>query len=251
MRRVGWVIPGLLFLVGCGGGKVVTDQPPVMAAGERVIEHRVLPGETLSRIADNYYGDPARAGQLARENGLSGPGHLTEGSLLALRFAPDEWDQAQRRASALVAYNRGVDAMHQERLAEAGRQFELAVDTAPDLLAARYNLALVHMQRGQNDRALALLDKLTVERPGDVDFHFARASALFALTRFAEAVDAFRQVLDVDARHSRAQFGLARSLQAAGEKGAAVRAWKRYLELDDASSWASAARRNLRELGEN
>ena len=244
-------VAGLLLVAGCGGRKVVTDSREAVPSRERVIEHRVLPGEDLSRIADNYYGDPGRVPQLARDNGLSNPEGLTEGSTLALRFAPDEWEQAQRRAAALGAYNKGVDLLARERLAEAGRQFELALDTAPQLLAARYNLALVRMQRGQNDQALVLLEELTRQRPADADFRFARASALFALTRFDEAVEQFGKVLEKDPQHSRAQYGLARSLEAAGKKGAAIRAWGRYLELDDSSSWASTARRSLEALQQN
>jgi tetratricopeptide (TPR) repeat protein len=239
----------LTGLGGCASKRVTGVHPGPVGQEGRVIEHRVLPGETLPRIADNYFGDPGRAEQIARENLLSGTAGLTEGSLLVLKFAPEEWDQASRRAAALGPYNKGVDLLAQERLAEAGRQFQLALDTAPGLLAARYNLALVHMRRGQNDRALALLEDLTEQRPQDGDFRFARASALFALTRYAEAEKHFKLVLEGDPEHSRAQFGLARSLQEGQKNRQAIQAWRRYLELDDSSSWATTARRNLRKLG--
>ena len=237
----------VLVLAGCGPKAVpppvteVTDNP-------RVIEHRILPGETLERIADNYYGDPGRSAGIARDNGITPSGEIAEGSVLALRFNPDEWESARQRAAALDSYNRGVDLLAQERLAEAERQFQLALETAGDLLAARYNLALVQLRRGKSEPALEQLVLLTELRPADADFRFARGNALFQLTRFDEAAAQFAMVLERDPKHTRAAFGFARSLDAAGRLEEAKKAWKQYLELDSTSSWADAARRNYRKL---
>lgn len=248
-RIAGLAFVALLLLAG-GCAKRVTELPHLPATGENPprIEHRVAAGETLAQIADNYYGDPGQAGRIARANGLENPGQLLAGSLLQLEFAPDEWDSARRRASALEPYNRGVDLMAQERLAEAERQFRLALDTAPELQAAGYNLALVQMKRGKYDEAVAQLDGLIAQRPDDLDFRFARGNALFQLTRFDEATAEFETILAQDPQHRRAQFSLARSLQEAGRLGAARAAWERYLELDADSSWAAQARRHLQDL---
>ena len=70
------------------------------------------------------------------------------------------------------------------RLSILTKQFLLALDTAPDLRSAKYNLALVLSQRGKNSEALALLEFLTTTNPQDTDFHFARGHCLFQLTRF-------------------------------------------------------------------
>lgn len=242
------LLGGLVLLAGCAGRAPAPSGVGADGAAARVIEHRVLSGETLERIADNYYGDPLLAARIAAENGLTAPAEVAEGSVLALRFAPDQWEEARRRAAALEAYNRGVDLLAQDRLAEAEKQFQLALDTAPDLAAARYNLALVLMRRGRNDRALELLETLVAQRPRDRDFLFARGNALFQLTRFDEAAAQFQLLLGSDAAHLRAGFGLARSLQAAGRDREAMAAWRRYLEKDGSSSWADAARRNLEEL---
>jgi hypothetical protein len=257
MNRTGTPIPWRLALValalaavllsGCSGPAPSPEVSEGPGQGLQVIEHKVLPGETLARIADNYYGDPGLAPGIARDNGLTDPGHVAEGSVLVLRFAPEQWENARRRAAALDAYNRGVDQL----LAEAEKQFRLALETAPDLLAARYNLALVHLRRGHNDEALALLDELRRQRPGDRDFQFARGNALFQLTRFEEAAGQFAAILDQEPGHLRAAFSLARSLQAAGRDREALAAWGRYLELDSTSSWAETARRNYRKLSDD
>ncbi|MCP4574441.1 MAG: tetratricopeptide repeat protein [bacterium] len=251
MRR--WsclVLVGLLLGGGCAK-KVVegTATDPAPAAGEdRIIEHQVVTGETLALIADNYYGDPAQAVRVARDNDLPDPDLVQPGSVLRLHFGENEWEQARRRAAALEAYNRGVRLMGQERLAEAEQQFRLALDTAGDLVAARYNLALVLVERGRVEEALPLFEELVRQRPRAKDIRFAQGHALFLATRFDEAVVAFDATLAVDSAHRRAAFARARALEEAGRTAAAVTAWRAYLEMDADSSWAAQARRRLQAL---
>jgi len=154
----------------------------------------------------------------------------------------------RRRAAALEPYNRGVSALAGGDLAEAERQFRLALRTVPDLRDARYNLALVLLRRGQAEAAGDLLAALVGERPGDGDFGFALGNALFQQTRYLDSARTFAQVLAIDPGHRRAAFGHARALHAAGSRQEAIAAWRRYLELDSTSSWAVEARRHLREL---
>lgn len=257
-RRLGACLLAGLAMAGVlagGCAKQVGGPPPIpqhrlppVAEGPRTIEHLVLAGETLTSIADIYYGDPGHAGAIAKDNGIDAGGVPAAGSTLRLRFSSGQWDEAQRRAAALVPYNEGVDLFAAERLGEAEDSFRLALDTAPDLLAARYNLALVLLKRGRTDEALTLLEDLTKRRPRDPDFRFARGNALFQTARFADAATQFRQVLTDHPQDMRAAFGYARSLQEAGQTEAAVAAWESYLVLDPDSSWAATARRNLESL---
>ena len=222
-----------------------TEPPP--ATGQ-VITHTVREGEDLRRIADLYYGDPDRATGIAADNGLQPPVNLVAGSVLQLTFAADEYARARRRAAALGPYNRGVAALDGGDLAEAERQFRLALRTAPGLADARYNLALVLLDRGQTDIAADSLAVLAAARPGDPDIGFALGNARFHQTRYREAAAAFAGVLERHPDHRRAAFGHARALQEAGEGAAAAAAWQAYLRLDPDSSWAVQARRHLREL---
>jgi tetratricopeptide (TPR) repeat protein len=168
--------------------------------------------------------------------------------VLRLRFAPDEWEEARRRAAALESYNRGVQYMRQERLGEAEQQFRLALDTAGDLVAAKYNLALVLVERGKVEQALPLFDQLVEQRPGAEDIRFAQGHALFLAARFDEAVYAFDATLAMAPGHRRAAFSRARALEEAGRTDEARAAWRAYLELDADSSWAAQARRRLQAL---
>jgi len=260
MKRSGIFMPSKVFLLAAlllpvlmwtGCAKRVG--PPVDAEvtapqGGHFLDHTVAEGETLAQVADNYYGDPAVSERIARGNGIADPERIIPGSLLRLRFNDDEWESARKRSAALVPYNKGVDLMANERLAEAEKQFRLALDTAPDLVAAQYNLALVLLKRGKTEMALALLEELTTRRPTDTDFLFARGNALFQSTRFDEAAEQFQAALVVDPELKRAAYGLARSLQEGQHTDRAIDAWNRYLELDGTSSWAAAARRNLKLL---
>jgi tetratricopeptide (TPR) repeat protein len=236
----------LAGLVSCGKRVTPETAPPVDQP--EVIEHTVRAGESLDRIADLYYGDPRRAAAIASDNGLSDPARLAEGSVLRLRFAPEEYRRARQRAAALGPYNRGVEAMARGDLPEAERQFRLALRTVPDLADARYNLALVLLKRGRAEEAADLLRSLVAERPDDADAGFALGNALFQQTRYLEAAQVFADVLDVTPDHRRAAFGHARALQEAGARQEARSAWRHYLELDSDSSWADEARRHLREL---
>jgi tetratricopeptide (TPR) repeat protein len=243
---------GVLLVNGCAKrlAPAADEPPPPPAEGPHVIEHRVATGETLALIADNYYGDPTRAEQIARDNGLTDSRHVAAGSTLMLRFDADGWSAAQRRAAALEFYNRGVEALAGEDLAAAESQFAQALRIAPELVSARYNLAVVRGRRGRNEEAAAILAELHEQRPGDTDIAFALGHALFQQGEFSRAAGVFADLLAEDPGHRRAAFGLARCLQEGGNQGAAAAAWRRYLELDATSSWADQARRYLRELGD-
>lgn len=243
----------LVALLAAGCAKKVTTSPveeeaPIPQAGDFHLDHTVADGETLAQVADNYYGDPDRAGRIAGDNGLADSDRVIPGSVLRLNFSEDEWGAARKRSAALVPYNKGVDLLGNERLAEAEKQFRLALDTAPDLVAAKYNLALVLLKRGKTEQALVYLEELTALRPTETDFLFARGNALFQSTRFDEAAAQFTAALAVDPNLKRAAFGLARSLQEGQHTPEAIAAWNRYLELDSTTSWAAAARRNLKLL---
>jgi Flp pilus assembly protein TadD len=248
----------LLAVMLLGGGGGCTKRIVKPGAPERPLEpdrlpprailHEVSAGESLTRIADNYYGDADQAARIARDNGIEDPQRLTAGSLLVLRFSAAEWPEARQRAAAMTSYNRGVDLMAEERLEEAEREFEAALQAAPDWPNVRYNLALVSMQRGRHEKAEALLERLVADRPQDHDILFAYGRVLFLEARFAEAVTVFQKLMALDPQHRRGAFGLARSLQETGRRDEAIVAWEAYLQLDSSSGWAHIARQNLAQL---
>ncbi len=250
VRQLIW-LPVLVLLAAAGCAKRVGpgDTPQQTVVHEdRSVRHTVAAGETLTRIAENYYGDPAAAERIARLNGITDPDRILPGSVLILEFDEGQFRGARQRAVALEAYNRGVELMEQDRLAQAEDRFRLALETWPGMPSASYNLALVLSRRGRHSEAVEILDGIIAIDPSSPDFLFARGHAQFSMTRFAEAADSFRDVLKLDPRHKRAAFSLARCLQEDGRPAEAIAAWEAYLELDETSSWADTARRNLKNL---
>jgi len=247
-----WLIVGLAMAVGAAGcSKRVVQQPDLgqpPAKAPRTVQHEVSAGETLTLIADNYFGDPARAGRIAAQNGIQDPARLQPGSVLLLQFDQAEWLTGQRRAAAMSPYNRGVGLFEGNDLAGAEREFRLALEISPDFINARYNLALVLAQRGRHEEAETLLTELLADRPGEPDFQFAYGHVLFQEGRFSEAAGVFAQLLTTAPDHRRGAFSYARSLQEAGRKSEAIAGWRSYLELDPSSSWAEIAHRNLDKL---
>lgn len=252
LRSALMLLLGACLALGGGcGKKTIKDDDWIREpeTGEpRAITHEVAVGETLNLIADNYYGDPALASKIARQNGLADPERLEPGSVLQLEFTEQEWLTAQKRAAAMSPYNRGVDLMAHGDLQAAEREFRLALEMAPEFVNARYNLALVLLKRGQLDQADQILRELVLARPGEPDFLFALGHAQFLQTKFTEAATTFRALLSVAPDHRRGTFGLARSLQESGQTQEALAVWRTYLELDATSSWADEARRNLEIL---
>ncbi|MBU0741460.1 tetratricopeptide repeat protein [bacterium] len=210
--------------------------------------HTVASGETLRTVADLYYGDPARAAEIAAANGLTDPDRLSVGDDLLLVFSEDEWAGAERRYRARPPYNRGVDALASGRLEEAERAFDEALGIDPAFDDARYNQALVQLRRGRNEAAEDLLVDVRSRRPGDQDVLAALGNSLFYQTRFAEAVAVFRELLGLEPRHRQGAYGLARALTEAGMIESAITAWEDYLRLDGDSAWATRAREQLKLL---
>ena len=245
VQLAAWGPAGCAKRVGGGGPGAV---PTVPVPAGNIIEHTVQPGEDWTSLAEDYYGDPDQAGSIAAFNGMQPADRPAPGSTVKLKFDDDQWEEALRRARALTPYNEGVELFADGRYGEAQRKFEQALDIAPELHSARYNLALALLKRGKAEQALAHLDRLVEERPDAEDFAFARGNALFMTSRFALAAAQFNALLQQDPGNRRAAFGYARSLQEAGDRDGAIAAWEAYLELDDDSGWADAARRNLRTL---
>ncbi len=251
LRPVLCLLAGLALISAAGcSRKLARRGPPPYVREHReeyTLTHVVAEGETLTRIAVNYYGDASRVADIAGWNEIDGS-LLAAGSALLLRFDPGEWQRAERRFAAMAPYNRGVDAFGQGRLDEALAAFDEALTLDPGFVDARYNRTLVLIRRGFYDRAESELTLLLAERPEDSDFLFARGNILFHQARFEEAAAAFAAILAGQPAHRQAAFSRARSLGEAGLRDEAAAAWRSYLALDADSRWADEARRQLRLL---
>jgi len=220
-------------------------------ADKVTLTHVVAPGETLRTIAALYYDDPAKADAIALENGRLDPEAVRVGEEILLSFDDDEWARADLRRQALVPFNRGVAALREARLQDAGDAFHGALNLDPDFFDAQYNLALVWLKRGRSEDAEAMLLPLLDRHPGDPDVVLAWGQSLFYQARFTEAVHAFDQILADDPNHREAAFSRAKALSAAGDRPVAESAWRAFLQRHPEGSWADRARQELRNLDES
>ena len=240
----------LLPLAGCSKKLAGRGAPPHVRRHQQEysLTHVVTAGETMARIAENYYGDPARAADIAGWNGLPDPDLLAVGSVLLPRFTEEQWDRAERRLAAMDPYNRGVDALRSGRLDEARDAFRQSLAIDPGFPDARYNLALIYLKRGLNADAAEILTGLLAEKPADRDFLFAYGNVLFHQADFDAAAEKFAAVLVIDPTDRRAAFSKARALTETGAVSEAEAAWEAYLALDRSSTWADEAREQLQGL---
>ncbi len=170
-------------------------------------------------------------------------------------------------------YNRGVEYYDQGRLADAIREYRMALDDEPGHVRARFNLAVCFHDQGkaedaereyrkvlelqpENARALVSLAALRpeeearglLERACRADPHsgFPRSSLAAWHERRGEtelALAEYRASVAVEPAHATGHGGVARILDRQGDLEGAAAAWARALESDpdDVASLAGAS----------
>jgi len=229
---------GVLVLVACAP----RIRRPV--AGEKVVVHTVAPGESIEDIATDYYGEPGRAREIARFNGIHSD-EAPPGSVLRIPLTPDEMAALSRREQARVPYNEGLALISRGSWLDATRRFRRATQMDPRFSEAYYNLGVAYARMKSYRAAARELGVAVKLRPRRADFANALGTAFFHLEKWHDAIRAFRKALDANPHHLKAQFSLAAAYEKDGQIKNARRAWRRYLELDDTSEWAKRARHKL------
>jgi tetratricopeptide (TPR) repeat protein len=238
-----FVIGAALVLQGCGRQLRAPDD------GGKVILHRIDENETLEDIADNYYGDPARADDLRDYNELTAEAP-SSGTYIHVPLTRAELRALERREQARIPYNEGLKLAARGAYVDAIEQFKASLTVDPDFLDARYNLGVTYQNMKAYDQALDQYKKLTRERKGEPKYVFATGYCYFYMDRYDQAVKWFDKVLTLDPNHAQAQFALAATYEKQGDVERARNAWRRYLQIDSGSEWAVEARRRLESLGQ-
>ncbi len=248
MKKITILLLCLLLLSGCSKMQWRSAQmdEPVMTERPHTLVHRVAEGESLKEIALNYFDDITQVRVIKSDNKLKA--EPESGSELTLRFTNRQWQIISVRMEAIDAYNSGVAAMKQGRSTDALALFRSALDIDSEFQNARYNLGLVELQLGNLNSALELLNVVQEEWPNDMQVMQARGNVLFSSDRYSEATAVFKTITKAEPKNSAALFSLARCLTELDEKNEAIKTWKKFLKLDNSSSWSKLARRYLQEL---
>jgi tetratricopeptide (TPR) repeat protein len=236
-----WLLLALLLVFwGCGGQRGVGPE-------DRVYSHTVKPGETLSEIADDYYGDPSRARSLMSFNEV-GEEVLAPGTVIRIPMNQEDVARLRVRERAREPYNRGLVLAENGSYLDAIQQFQTSLSIDPEFIDARYNLGVTFQKLKSYEKALDEFRAVVRKRPEVPEYHFAMGNSYFYLGRYDDAADAFEDVVERDRYHRKAQYSLAVCYEKMDEKAKARRAWQRYLEIDEDSAWAIEARKRLSAL---
>ncbi|HEX7839283.1 MAG TPA: M48 family metalloprotease, partial [Kofleriaceae bacterium] len=136
----------------------------------------------------------------------------------------------------------GDKARLPSQLREAIAAFKEALALDENYSKARLNLAAAYLAANQLDNASAMLAK--VEARGDVtsgDIDLIRGIALAEAKTYDKAKAAFEHALTSQLAKRAASYNLARTLELAGKKDEAKRAYQQYVKLFPGGPWAKAA----------
>lgn len=151
------------------------DADPKVLLGAQSFPYKIKPGETLSLLADRFLGDKYLFYALARYNGIDAPRSAEVGRTIMVPGAPRDVAPPRRKAPEAVAPRRSS--------APAAAPAPSARDVAR--AGALRHQALVLMNKGQIDAAVALLRQAAGFDPGDaaISADLTRAVRLQAATR--------------------------------------------------------------------
>ena len=212
-----------------------------------MVDHTVGRGETLEEIAQEYYGDRGRAGEIAKFNSVDAA-DLRSGQKLRIPLTPDEQTGFSRRQSARGPYNEGLAQVEGGRYLDAVLSFQRAIELDPAFGAAHYNLGVTFQRLESYDKAADAYREAIRRDPDSADYRYALGATRYHQGEYRDAIGWFKQALDIDDHHRKAQYSLAKAYEKTSRTTKARAAWARYLEIDGDSAWAQEARARLELL---
>jgi tetratricopeptide (TPR) repeat protein len=213
-----------------------------------IVSHTVAEGETLSSLAEDYYGSAEAASYLAEVNGLAPDERLEPGDVIDVPVGESDLDRYQNRTEAKVLYNRGTMLAEEGDYEGAREAFVAALRKDPRFVDAGYNLGVVLMAQGEPVRAAAIFEQVLAVRPDDPATEFALGKALFDSDRPEDALPHFERSVTLDPSLEDAWFARAVTLLTLGRRDDGVFALDTYLRRFPDGAWSDQARAELARL---
>jgi tetratricopeptide (TPR) repeat protein len=234
----------LLLLASCAGQKGALR--PERA--DQIVTHQVQYGETWGTIAEDFYGDDARARDLALYNGGDPESQPEPGSGVRIPLGNADVRKLRAKLDAAEIYNEGLDLASRGDYAGAVDKFRSSLEVDPGLAEASYNLAVTYQKLGLHERASTVLEGLVTRKPENPDYLFALGNACFHMGDLPRAEGAFLGALEVDPNHLKALFSLATVYEKMGELEKAANRLAEYIVREPDGEWSAEARARLERV---
>ena len=128
---------------------------------------------------------------------------------------------------------------------EAEKTFRKVLELQPDHVKALVNLGVVLNEGGKSQDALVQLEKALAVTPKDSEVLAVKGQILYALKRYSEAIDLYKQAIRENSKSQKGHYWLGVAFADAGIYREAVNEWKTVVEIDPTSSDAGTAREGI------
>jgi len=132
----------------------------------------------------------------------------------------------------LAHYNLGLAFRQKGYMAEALREYRIAIERGEDEALVLQAMAEVHLLRKDAAAAGELYDRLLVSQPNSPKLWNERGVALHQDGRFAEAAESYRNAIVADPAYALASNNLGVALYHGGETDTAIEAFRRALDAE-------------------
>jgi tetratricopeptide (TPR) repeat protein len=130
--------------------------------------------------------------------------------------------------SAVEHYNRAVELHQKGFLNQAISEYRAAVDADDRLQQAWSNMGGVYMAQRKDDEALAAFQKAMALNPKSPVTLSCYGQSLYNVGRFKEAVETWKQTLDLDPKFKSCAYSLATALRKLGHPAEAEDVINKY-----------------------
>lgn len=145
-----------------------------------------------------------------------------------------------------VLFEQAQSAEEGDDAATAERLYRRIMRVDPPDPAAPFNLANLMRSNGRIVEAEAAYREAVAADPDFAEAWYNLADVLDDQGRTKDAVPCLERAIEVDPTYADAVFNLALFLQRLERHAEAATWWRKYLELDSGSAWATRARRGLK-----
>ena len=132
---------------------------------------------------------------------------------------------------AQAAINEGIALESQQKLDKSKEWFQKAIAVDPRNPQAWYDLGLAQRAGNELTDALASFQEATKLDPRDADLLYFEGACYEEMRQYDTAIEIFKKTLEINPLHASAEFGLARSLQRAGQTAEARIHFSRFQHL--------------------